>query len=98
MGKSPRRGAAPFFKPLFVTAAAAMIWGAQHEPDTSDIGTIIGWALGMLTVGLLMQAALAVAVPALGVVGALLRANHKTARNAAHNGAHNAAHNGREES
>jgi hypothetical protein len=73
MAKGPKRAAAPFFKPTFIVAAAAMIWGAQHPPGTADLGALGGWALGMLTVGLLVRAALAVAVPALALLGVMLR-------------------------
>jgi hypothetical protein len=73
MAKPAKRPAAPLFKPIFVVAAAAMIWGAQHEPETSDVGTIGAWALGMLTAGLLVQASLAVLVPSLSLLTAMLR-------------------------
>jgi hypothetical protein len=72
MAKPAKRQAAPLFKPIFIVAAAALIWGAQHEPDSSDIGDILAWALGMLTAGLLVQAALAVVVPSIGLLAAML--------------------------
>ena len=58
-------------KPGMVVLAAMFLWSAQHEPDAFDIGSVTAWALGAVTVGMLVYAALALASPVLHIMGSI---------------------------
>jgi hypothetical protein len=58
-------------KPGVLTFAAMFIWSAQHQPLVFTPASLAGWALGAATVALLTRAALALAAPVLGVLGAI---------------------------
>lgn len=59
-------------KPGLLVLACAMLWAAAHQPAAFDLGSVSGWALGMVTVALLARAALALAGPLLKILGDFL--------------------------
>ncbi len=73
-GKPDRRAGrkTSFYRPVMVVIAITMFWGALHEPDVFDAGTIAVWALGAVTVALLARAGLALFEPSIRLVITLL--------------------------
>jgi hypothetical protein len=59
-------------RPGMLMLAAVFLWSAKHEPPQFDITSLGIWALGAVMVALLTGAALALAAPLLGILGAIL--------------------------
>lgn len=70
-------------RPGMIVLAVMLLWSAKHEPPQFDIASVGIWVLGAVMVALLVRAALALAAPLLGILGAIL----SQAVEALHNGA-----------
>jgi hypothetical protein len=57
--------------PFMLTLAAMASWAALHEPDRFTMGSAGVWALGAMTVALLVRAGLALLVPLIDIIGAI---------------------------
>ena len=73
-GKAPK-----LLKPMMLTIAAAAAWAAMNEPASSTIATTAVWGLKMIAVALLVQAVLAMLMPAFRLGFVLLGAAIKQA-------------------
>ena len=59
-------------KPGLLTLASVFLWSARHEPASFNAASLSLWVLGALTTALVVQAALALAAPLLGIGAAVL--------------------------
>lgn len=51
------------FRPLLVVLAVVLNWAALNQPPLFTPASLLVWLLGAITVGLLVRAALALAIP-----------------------------------
>ena len=68
----PKGKKSAWLKPGMLTLAAVFLWSAGHEPAVFNAASLSLWLLGALTAGLLVQAALTLAAPLLGIFAAVL--------------------------
>jgi hypothetical protein len=83
--EKPRKGSkqSKLLKPGMLTLAVVFLWSAKHQPPQLDITSVGIWALGAIMVAMLVRAALALAAPVLGILGAILSQAVHTMQNGA---------------